>query len=456
MEKISEDRIRQSIVSTLTETFDAMLSMELKAADENGTTGFDGDHVAGTIHFGGQVVGGLTIQLSDPFARTVTCALLGVKPDEIENKEKIKDGIGELATILAENLKTEFLDVGLTCVISIPLLTSGSDFKVGPADSEPPLQLAFRHDDEFVLVDLSVQEDVGVAKDVIRNLTGNRAIKKITDGNIKHAIIDSVIDLFSTMLEMEVKTIQELPDTFVEEARAVASVTLTGEVDGMVSIQINDSFTKQIAAVRSVTDADEGQRQIKNNPEIRELITIIGGNLVSNVADEGLSCVSSLPLIISGRDFSVSPTSIIRSFRCLFSHQDHLMIVEAGIKREETASHQRTDPSENEVRPIQDSPPSSHQAGTGNDVDPFKNLGIVMDIPLPVTVELGRTKKRINDILKMKPQSVIELEQMEGEPVNILVNQILIAKGMVVVENEKYGIRISEIVNRKERLKRIR
>jgi flagellar motor switch protein FliN/FliY len=79
-----------------------------------------------------------------------------------------------------------------------------------------------------------------------------------------------------------------------------------------------------------------------------------------------------------------------------------------------------------------------------------------MDIPLQVTVELGRSRKRINDVLKMGPGSVVELEQMEGEPVDILINQTLIAKGFVVVEKEKYGIRISEIVSRKERMKSMR
>ena len=95
-------------------------------------------------------------------------------------------------------------------------------------------------------------------------------------------------------------------------------------------------------------------------------------------------------------------------------------------------------------------------ASTDSDVDQFKNLGLVMDIPLQVTVELGRSRKRINDVLKMGPGSVVELEQMEGEPVDILINQTLIAKGFVVVEKEKYGIRISEIVSRKERMKSIR
>ena len=100
--------------------------------------------------------------------------------------------------------------------------------------------------------------------------------------------------------------------------------------------------------------------------------------------------------------------------------------------------------------------PQPSQAKQVDDAIPFNNLDLVMDIPLQVTVELGRSRRRINDVLKMGPGSVVELDQMEGEPVDILINQTLIAKGHVVVEKEKYGIRISEVVSRRERLKSIR
>jgi flagellar motor switch protein FliN/FliY len=60
--------------------------------------------------------------------------MLGIETDEIKSTEEIKDVIGELANIVAGNLKTEFLDAGLTCVISTPSITSGSDFKIDPVD----------------------------------------------------------------------------------------------------------------------------------------------------------------------------------------------------------------------------------------------------------------------------------------------------------------------------------
>ncbi len=81
-----------------------------------------------------------------------------------------------------------------------------------------------------------------------------------------------------------------------------------------------------------------------------------------------------------------------------------------------------------------------------------KSLDIVMDVPLQVTVELGRTEKLVRDVLEMSPGSVIELDKLAGEPVDILVNQKYIAKGEVVVIDENFGIRITDIVRPAERI----
>ncbi|MHC1746212.1 MAG: flagellar motor switch phosphatase FliY [Negativicutes bacterium] len=79
------------------------------------------------------------------------------------------------------------------------------------------------------------------------------------------------------------------------------------------------------------------------------------------------------------------------------------------------------------------------------------NISLIMDVPLQVTVELGRTRKLIRDILELVPGSIIELDKLAGEPVDVLVNGKLIAKGEVVVIDENFGVRITEIVSQLER-----
>jgi flagellar motor switch protein FliN len=82
-----------------------------------------------------------------------------------------------------------------------------------------------------------------------------------------------------------------------------------------------------------------------------------------------------------------------------------------------------------------------------------KSLDLILDIPLTVAVELGRSKMLINDLLQLGQGSVIELEKLVGEPLEVLVNQKLVARGEVVVVNEKFGVRLTDIVSTMERVK---
>ena len=82
-----------------------------------------------------------------------------------------------------------------------------------------------------------------------------------------------------------------------------------------------------------------------------------------------------------------------------------------------------------------------------------KSLDLILDIPLTVAVELGRSKMLINDLLQLGQGSVIELTKLVGEPLEVLVNQKLVARGEVVVVNEKFGVRLTDIVSTMERVK---
>lgn len=81
-----------------------------------------------------------------------------------------------------------------------------------------------------------------------------------------------------------------------------------------------------------------------------------------------------------------------------------------------------------------------------------ENIDIIMDVPLEVTVELGRTSKKIKDILEFSPGSIIELDKLAGEPIDILVNGKFVARGEVVVIDENFGIRITDIINAEHRI----
>ncbi|MGM0522543.1 MAG: flagellar motor switch phosphatase FliY [Bacillota bacterium] len=85
-----------------------------------------------------------------------------------------------------------------------------------------------------------------------------------------------------------------------------------------------------------------------------------------------------------------------------------------------------------------------------------RNLDMLLDIPLQVTVELGRTKRAVKDILELSTGSILELDKLAGEPVDIHVNNKLIAQGEVVVIDENFGVRVTEIISQSDRLKKLK
>lgn len=85
-----------------------------------------------------------------------------------------------------------------------------------------------------------------------------------------------------------------------------------------------------------------------------------------------------------------------------------------------------------------------------------RKFELLLDVPLEVSVELGRTRMTIQELLSLSPGSVVELDKVAGEPLDIVVNGRLVARGEAVVVNDKFGIRITDIVSRSERIARLR
>jgi len=101
------------------------------------------------------------------------------------------------------------------------------------------------------------------------------------------------------------------------------------------------------------------------------------------------------------------------------------------------------------------SAPEFSELKKGGSVTMPQNLEFILDIPLHVTVELGRTSMPIYDLLQLGQGSIIELNKLAGEPLEIFVNQKLIAKGEVVVVNEKFGIRLTDVISTAERIENL-
>jgi flagellar motor switch protein FliN/FliY len=94
-------------------------------------------------------------------------------------------------------------------------------------------------------------------------------------------------------------------------------------------------------------------------------------------------------------------------------------------------------------------------SGAGHEPAAPQGFDMIMDIPVSLTVELGRTKISIRNLLQLAHGSVVELDGLAGEPMDVLVNGTLIAQGEVVVVNEKFGIRLTDIITPQERMRKL-
>ena len=93
---------------------------------------------------------------------------------------------------------------------------------------------------------------------------------------------------------------------------------------------------------------------------------------------------------------------------------------------------------------------------SGGLADDEANMDVIMDIPVTISMEIGRTQISIRNLLQLNQGSVVELDRLAGEPMDVLVNGTLVAHGEVVVVNEKFGIRLTDVISPAERVKKLK
>lgn len=453
MEKIRITAVEKNINNCVLETFDTMLSMPMSKVGMATDPNLNEKRMVAAVHFAGEVVGTMALHVSKEFATLITTSMLGIEEDQIDSEEEVKDVLGELANIISGTLKSEFLDNDLSCVISTPSITRGSDFKIEASKMGDLHKWIFRHKKHEVIIEISLKEDLGAKAEIagISMLDSAEIQAKINSVDIPTTVINAVIDVFYTMLSMETENIPEVPEGFIEDKRTVGTVSFAGDVQGLFNIQVNDDFARQMTAAMLGMEESEIESDEEVFDVLREMSNIIGGNLKSAFVDVGLSCVLSTPAITNGRDFRVEALNIIKTQRFLFSCGGNTIIVDAGIKKEKFDAAPSSDGIES--ADADETKEKKAPEKTAEEDPDLRNLNLIMGIPIELTVELGRSHKRISEVLKLGPGAVVELAQIDGEPVDLLVNETLIAKGEVVVDKEKYGIRIVEVVSRKERVK---
>ncbi len=375
--------------------------------------------------------------------------------------------------------------------------------------------------------------------------------------DIKSHVIESIVEVFDTMVSMEIVPSDSEPEATKGVSRVVASVNFAGNIAGILNIQV----TAELARLMTANMLDMEPEELEGDGEMKDLLSeisnIVSGNLKSALNDAGLTCVLSTPSMTYGGDFTIQSLNMERFERLVFMHQQDGIIVEVGIKTQQgaeeggglsatdamgqlkdvdiekvnaidikaqvagqqgkdihysvnenspeeqvTSAPEEVEPetaadkvesdsstvSQSEIdaalaaanapeaqeppgspppAPQADqappeppsSPPPASQADQSSPETPGSkspedvDLDLLLDIPLEIKVELGRAKIQIQELLNLAPGSAVKLIKLEGEPVDILANETLIARGEVVVQKEKYGIRVTEITSRLDRIR---
>ncbi len=289
------------------------------------------------------------------------------------------------------------------------------------------------------------------------------------------------------MLSLKLEPADAVTAESLEGIRNAGSVSFAGDATGMVSIHAGDSFSREMAAEMLGMEVEklEGDEEIRDM--LGEMGNIVAGNLKSAFADAGFMCALSTPSFTSGTDFKIEALNMENYERFAFRCGENIIFVELGVKvsdqgqadtlpekefhyaivddttqedasapsqetKEEEPAITASDPAVPEQPPVQaeeNFPAETQGSKTPEDVD----LDLLLDIPLEIKVELGRTRIKIRKLLNLASGSAIKLVKLADEPVDILVNDTLIARGDVVVQNEKYGIRITEITSRMDRIR---
>lgn len=469
--------IKESIAKSVQELFDTMLDMSVEPMAVGSRPAAEGYNLIGSLTFAGEVVGAINIQVSEPFARTMTANMLGMEPEEIESDEEIKDVIRETCNIIGGNLKTDFENAGMSCAISTPAITAGQDFEMETLNMDRYEYFGFQYETDTIFVELAVKAADPAAEEVRQKLTAVD-LTKFGKLDIIASTGDTVLEFFDVMLSMEIDISDSTSFPSEVTSRYMGAINFAGEVTGTLNIQLSEEFAKiMTASMLGMLQEEITEEEIKD--VIGETTNIISGNLKAAFNDSGLNCRISPPSITAGRSFQMETVNMDRYERYAFQYDKYDIFVEVCVKIDESADiPDQVDAPElaagdpmqaavaglvGEVAPR--SEPAAKPSGPAvakaspspsPTEDDQQNLNLILGIPLELTIELGRTRMKIDDLLKLGPGSTVSLENLDEEPLDILANDKLVARGKVVVEGEKYGIRITEIVSPRERLESMR
>jgi flagellar motor switch protein FliN/FliY len=478
MGAIANIDIQGCVITSITEIFRRRLSMEMALRQEDPPPTAGTPRIAVTLAFAGKVGGIVTLQTSADFGRILASAAFRAEPDAIDLGSAAKEFIADITASVGGNLKSALTAAGIPCVLSPPVITFGSDFTIDSLKMDRFERFVFRKDDHILCAEVALKDLEGAetgfdfSAEEAASGTSNRDPARLNALDIRHTVSRSLAEVCEAMFALKLEAVEMASGDKLSGMRRVSSVCVIGDARGIVSICIDSELCRRLGDNRRGRPSENIEGEDEIGDVLGRLGGIVGGNLKSALTESGLRCDLSAPFFTAGSDFTIEAPNLQRYERLAFQAEGHTLFVETGISFGEPAtaallagtgsSGPKADPGGRKIPSAADGTRSA-QDNAGRPKEPATQpvvpapedfgLEILLDIPVELTVELGRTRMPIRELLQLQPGSAVKLARLEGEPVDILAGEVLIARGEVVVRNEKYGIRITEITSRMERLK---
>ncbi|WP_058485165.1 flagellar motor switch phosphatase FliY [Defluviitalea phaphyphila] len=354
--------------------------------------------------------------------------------------EEEKDALGEIGNIsMGTAATTLFTLLNQRVTITTPKVKTMTWEELGVEYQEPCVAINVEYKEGLEGINLLIlkEEDVKVIADLMMGGDGTNVKGELTElhlSAISEAMNQMVGSASTSMSSMFNKKIDISPPkafaTNLNEGDMIENVGF-GE-NGIVRIafkmEIGDLIDSEIMQILPI---DFAKTLVKN------LIEAEGNNSDKNINEHITKDLESdIPM-------QTSDTSNLSNQ----SQQQVKQNINPQVSREQEPQIRSSKQETINVKPAQ-----FQNFDTGAVVQQKENIDLIMDVPLEVTVELGRTHKLIREILEFSPGTIIELDKLAGEPIDILVNGKFVAKGEVVVIDENFGIRITDIINVENRI----
>jgi flagellar motor switch protein FliN len=267
--------------------------------------------------------------------------------------------------------------------------------------------------------------------------------------DIQSLILKIVPQLFNSMLAMKVTHSESDTESAGGADEPVVTLGFSGDVTGFVRMRPTADFARSMTTAKLGMETEEEPTAEEMQNTLSEFTTAAADQLKEIMAEAGISCdysSSEASDATGAQNPQNDPENLEQLF---FLHgENKILRVEMALN-----IHEYVEDTEIADKYAQDTsidaPQEQQRLRPVKDFD----LDLIFDIPIELTVEIGRTKISINELLELGPGSAVSLTKLESEPVDILANDTLIARGQVVVQDEKYGIRVTEITSRMDRIK---